>query len=323
MRLFTEGDSGEPVRDIQGRLSALGFTSQDPVGEFGPGTSQAVVAFQKAQGLDTDALVGRETWRALYEAGYTLGDRVLFHRRPLLRGDDVADLQQRLNELGFDAGKVDGMFGPLAHVALVDFQSNRGMVEDGIAGPAVVGELKGITRTATVAGRERVRELEWLRNLPSTVVGARIYLDPAGYNNVAQDAAWSLAVDLARDFQKLGGSPLLSRSVDTYPSPHTRAARANRLGAQLTLSFQLAGEQEPGVFYFASQHSRSEAGALLASSVGNRIQLEQSGRASTILKETRAPALMIVTEPRPGIVQGIVSGVCDFFATAAHATDAT
>ncbi len=318
MRLYSKGDSGEPIRDIQGRLSALGFDSDDPAGEFGPGTEHAVKEFQKTQGLDSDALVGQETWRALYEAGYDLGDRVLFYRRPLMRGDDVADLQRRLNELGFGAEKVDGMFGPLGHAALIDFQSNRGIVEDGIAGPTVVKELKGLTRVASVAGRERVKELEWLRTLPTTVVGARIYLDPAGYNKGAQDAVWSVAVDLAANFQKLGGSPLLSRSIDTYPTAHTRAARANRLGAQLALSFQLAGTQEAGVFFFASPYSRSEAGAFLAESVGKRIGLQQAGRASTILKETRAAALLIVADPRPGTVEGIVGGVCDFFATAAQ-----
>lgn len=317
MRLYRKGDSGEPVRDIQGRLSALGFSSDDPQGEFLDGTADAVLAFQHSRGLDADALVGNDTWRALYEAGYEIGDRVLFYRKPLMRGDDVADLQRRLNELGFDADKVDGMFGPLAHAALLDFQSNRGMVEDGIAGPAVISELKQITRSATVAGRERVRELEWLRTLPSTVVGSRIYLDPAGYDHDAQRAAWPLAVDLAEDFQKLGGSPLFSRSIDTFPSGHTRAARANRLGAHLTLSFQLASTEERGVYYFASAHSQSEAGKLLAQSVGEQTGLVASGRASTILKETRAPALMIITGPRPDIVDGIVRGVCDFFATSA------
>lgn len=320
MRLYRKGDSGEPVRDIQGRLSALGFTSGDPLGEFLDGTAEAVLAFQRSHGLDADGLVGKHTWRALYEAGYALGDRVLFYRKPLMRGDDVADLQRRLNELGFDADKVDGMFGQLAHDALLDFQSNRGMVEDGIAGPAVVGELRRITRAATVAGRERVRELEWLRTLPSTVVGTRIYLDAAGYGEDAQAAAWPVAVDLARNFQKLGGSPFFSRSVDTFPSSHTRAARANRLGAQLTLSFQLAGNEAPGVHYFASQHSQSEAGKLLAESVAECTGLIPSGRASTILKETRAPALEIIANPHPDIVDGIVQGVCSFFATSASRT---
>ena len=38
--------------------------------------------------------------------------RMLYHRVPMMRGDDVAELQRQLNALGFDAGTIDGIFGP-------------------------------------------------------------------------------------------------------------------------------------------------------------------------------------------------------------------
>ena len=45
-------------------------------------------------------------------AGWTAGGRTLYFRpRAPMRGDDVASLQARLNALGFDAGKEDGIFG--------------------------------------------------------------------------------------------------------------------------------------------------------------------------------------------------------------------
>ena len=114
MRLYRTGDTGEPIRDIQGRLSSIGFDySPDHRGEFGEGTSAAVKAFQIERGLDADGIVGSDTWRSLYEAGFRLGDRILYHRRPMLRGDDVEELQRRLNAIGFDAGKVDGSSGQI------------------------------------------------------------------------------------------------------------------------------------------------------------------------------------------------------------------
>ena len=74
MRLYHAGDHGEPVRDIQRRLTELGFPAT-PDGSYGPMTTGAVRQFQETRGLSTDGLVGSETWRALVDAGFRLGDR--------------------------------------------------------------------------------------------------------------------------------------------------------------------------------------------------------------------------------------------------------
>lgn len=44
-------------------------------------------------------------------------------------------LQNSLNKLGFNAGVVDGVFGPGTEKAVKDFQSSKGLVADGIVGP--------------------------------------------------------------------------------------------------------------------------------------------------------------------------------------------
>ena len=43
----------------------------------------------------------------------------------MMRGDDGADLQRKLDALGFETGKPDGIFGPDTLVGLLDFQANR------------------------------------------------------------------------------------------------------------------------------------------------------------------------------------------------------
>ena len=73
---------------------------------------------------------------ALVEAGWRLGDRLLVLAAPQLRGDDIAELQDGLNQLGFDCGRPDGIFGPATVRALEDFQRNGGLSPDGICGPA-------------------------------------------------------------------------------------------------------------------------------------------------------------------------------------------
>jgi N-acetylmuramoyl-L-alanine amidase len=294
MRLYRLNDSGEAVRDIQDRLEALGYpTGPDHRGEYGEGTVAAVNRFQESRGLRVDGIVGPESWRALYEAGYRLGDRLLFLRRPMLRGEDVAELQSRLSQLGFDAGKVDGTFGAQTEKAVIDFQRNRGLPEDGMAGPDVITELRLILRGTMRGGREVIRELEWLRTLSSSLVGTRVFFDPACRTREEAQAAWAAASSAALELQERGGIPMMSRSADTSLPERVRAGRANRHGAEIVVSFQLAPAGVSAVYYFASEHSRSQAGELLARAVAESVGGEVEGKATAMLRETRAPAVIV------------------------------
>jgi N-acetylmuramoyl-L-alanine amidase len=44
-----------------------------------------------------------------------------------MRGDDVAALQSRLTEMGFDCGRVDGIYGELTSGAVKEFQKSVGI----------------------------------------------------------------------------------------------------------------------------------------------------------------------------------------------------
>lgn len=316
MRLYRFGDAGEPVRDIQDRLLGLGLaTDPDARGEFGTATREAVESFQRSRGLGIDGIVGPDTWRALYEAGYRLGDRLLFLRRPMLRGEDVSELQSRLNGLGFDVGKVDGIYGPDTQQAVLEFQRNRHLAEDGKAGPSVITELRLVTRATMRTGREAIREKEWLRRLPVTLVGSRVYLDASCRNDHEAAMTWSAAAGAAFHLQERGGVPLLSRSNDVSLPERVRAQRANRLGAELIVSIAL--DEPSTVYYFASDHSRSEAGAMLAEAIADALGSTVQGRATPMLKETRAPAVVVSCpdlSEKTGLA--LVDGIEDFFRTA-------
>ena len=75
--VLRRGDGGEPVRDLQQRLSRLGLSADAELGEFGDATEQAVRIFQEQRGLRIDGLCGPQTWSALVESGFHLGDRLL------------------------------------------------------------------------------------------------------------------------------------------------------------------------------------------------------------------------------------------------------
>jgi N-acetylmuramoyl-L-alanine amidase len=302
VRLYRKGDEGEPVRDIQDRLSALGHRPGDRRGFFGDETQTAVADFQAARGLASDGIVGPDTWRALVDAGFALGSRMLYHRVPMMRGDDVAELQRRLNSLGFDAGKVDGIFGPDTLRAVLDFQANRRMAEDGIVGREVVRELDLMARATAKPGREGVRERQWLAALPRTVAGQRVYVDASCRDETEAEATWGAALEFGRVIQILGGVPIFSRSADTYPTERVRALRANRLGVDFVVSFAVPQDTVDAVFYFSSQHSHSAAGERLAAAVAGDLEVASSGRATAILKDTRQPAIVVCVVPMTGRV---------------------
>lgn len=318
MRLYRVGDEGPAVRDIQDRLAALGFEpGADERSQFGEGTAAAVTEFQKAKGLDVDGIVGPDTWRSLYEAGYRLGDRLLFMRRPMIRGEDVAELQSRLNSLGFDSGKVDGIFGPNTEAAVIDFQHNRYLAEDGKVGPEVVTEIHLVTRGEMRESRQTIREQEWLRLLPETVAGARIFLDADCRDPEESKLAWEAASAAALAIQDAGGLPMMSRSNDITLPERVRARRANRMGSDLIVVFRLNREGDDCVFFFASEHSSSRAGEALANAIALSVGARVEGRASAMLKETRAPAAVVALrtlDEKTG--QAVAEGLNRFFAEA-------
>lgn len=63
--LLKEGHRGAPVKQLQQRLTQLGFKPGPADGVFGNGTEAAVKAFQRAKGLTADGVVGLKTWAKL------------------------------------------------------------------------------------------------------------------------------------------------------------------------------------------------------------------------------------------------------------------
>lgn len=138
--LISQGDRGPAVEDVQRRLLALGFDlgPSGVDGVFMGATLAAVRSFQREHGLSEDGVVGDETWSALVDATFHLGDRLLYLKMPHLHGADVHLLQCALNVLGFSCGPPDGIFGVHTERAVAEFQSNVGLPRDGIAGPETV-----------------------------------------------------------------------------------------------------------------------------------------------------------------------------------------
>ena len=138
------------IRRLQERLNALGYDAGAVDGIFGYGTRDAVIAFQNAKGLVADGIVGQATWKALYE-GVTdssessepsdTGNTTDVSSFPeLYQGSTqvsyIRQLQTWLNQIGYDCGTVDGQFGYNTRQSVINFQTDAGLVADGIVGQA-------------------------------------------------------------------------------------------------------------------------------------------------------------------------------------------
>lgn len=163
MKPILPGDRGPAVEDVQRRLHALGYdlghTGVDGVYQIA--TREAVVSFQHANTLAEDGVVGDETWSALVDATFKLGDRVLYLRLPYFHGHDVRLLQEAIGALGFSVGEVDGIFGPRTENAVREFQRNSGQPADGIAGTDTIRVIERLRhvwegRSASTHVRETV-----------------------------------------------------------------------------------------------------------------------------------------------------------------------
>ena len=295
------GATGVAVRDLQQRLSALGHrTAPDDLTTYGPATEAAVRAFQAARGLKDDGVCGPQTWAALVEAGYRLGDRHLYRRARMLRGDDVADLQRRLGALGFDAGRVDGIFGERTERALGDFQRNAGLTVDRICGPATVRALIQLGSRGHEESVARVREREDLRNRPPTLHGRKVVVAENG-------GLGALARALERALVGNGADV----AVLQHPDGSEQAGGANAVGAEVLLALKLDPESEGCTAAYYCGHGWESPGGrrlaeLVQAIVPTAIGVKDGGvrgMSVPVLRESRMPAVLCELGPAPVVVE--------------------
>ncbi|WP_368294029.1 peptidoglycan-binding protein [Dehalobacter sp. TBBPA1] len=83
-----------------------------------------------------------------------------------MRGNDIRQLQIALIELGYDPGTPDGIFGPRTQSAVMAFQQNNGLVQDGIVGPVTTAALsRTLTEPAFLKVGSRGPEVATLQSI--------------------------------------------------------------------------------------------------------------------------------------------------------------
>ena len=207
--------------------------------------------------------------------------------------------------MGFDAGKIDGIYGPDTAAAVADFQRNAGLTVDGIFGP---DELRALERVGS-RGEAQVAEL---RELAALRWSART-LDGRVFAVAERGGLDALITALGRRLRRLGAEALVLH----HPDGSQLAAQANAAKADLFVElavlsdedrveategcrcafYQTEGYSSPGGQRLAELVHRRTADALGVAALGVR------GMGLPVLRETRMPAVVCEIGPASHLVE--------------------
>lgn len=251
-------------------------------------------SFQRHRGLHEHGSCDETTWLALVEASWRLGDRPLKLIAPNMRGDDVGTLQSLLGKLGFDCGRVDGIFGASTAAALEDFQRNCGLETDAVCGPSTSRALDAISsRTGSGPGVATIREIEQLGNVGASLQDLRVVIGQFG-------GLSSLTRSVAQELRSRGAKVI---AVDEF-DPSLQAAAANRHAASVYVGFEAHADARATISYYSTQGFESAGGRSLAKKLvcsldetGALAGLRSAGMRLPVLRETRMTAVVCSLGP--------------------------
>ena len=256
--MIKPGDRGDVVTAVTNTLHRLGLIAE-PTDIFSEEVASAVRAFQQERGLRVTGEIDVGTHAAIEEARWKLGDRSLKVDSPMMRGDDVATLQSRLIDMGFNPGRVDGIYGKTTEAAVKEFQKSVGVKVDGICGPGTVMSLMRLMRTVTGGAPTQLRDQAVREKRGPALADKVIVLDPSSRSEIAE-IVYDIAQKIEGRLIALGVSVFLSRSLQSTPSESERIALANSTDADLVISLSVdkyPNEKAEGIstyFYGSELH---------------------------------------------------------------------
>ena len=150
-----KGSRGAAVKALHQVLKDIGVYDGPLSTTFSEATRQAVIAAQQMFAITQDGIAGPQTLHLLNLTAYSVplsslggtssdgtdtggGTRYL---QMGMRGEDVRKLQKRLKELGYAPGPIDGIFGSITNGAVILYQKNAKIGQDGIVGPITWAKL--------------------------------------------------------------------------------------------------------------------------------------------------------------------------------------
>ncbi len=145
-RPLKKGCTGDDVKELQTRLTVLGYYKGKVSGEYLDATEEAVRAYQEANGEEVTGIADVDTLAVLLQASAESSDTTdtstvmqgtVAYTERLAKGSTgtlVKQLQTRLTELGYYSGPISGNFLGKTMTAVKTLQKQNGVTVDGIVG---------------------------------------------------------------------------------------------------------------------------------------------------------------------------------------------
>ena len=233
-----------------------------------------------------------------------------------MRGDDVAALQSQLSEMGFNCGRVDGIFGSDLESAVMEFQKSVGVKVDGRCGPATILSMLRLKKVVSGGTPIALRDATNRAQRGPSLSGKVIVIDPSDSPEL-----FDLTQRLEGRLIALGVNVFLTRTNSSSPSEMERIEVANAAGADLVISLRqdrYINESAHGVatyFYGSDSHGvHSIVGERFATLVQREIcartdllNCRTHAKTWDLLRLTKSPTVRIELgfESNPGDVKRI------------------
>ena len=320
------GDRSTAIELISNTLLRLGFITT-PSDIFDEKLTQGIKAFQQERGLTATGVINEITARSLEEARFKLGDRVLsFNSSSLMRGDDVSNLQDRLIQMGFNCGKVDGIYGANTERAVKEFQKSVGIAADGKCGPATLISLMRLVKTVSGGAPNQLRETVKHSVRSPALANKVIVIDPSWGGQFTGESAngvveSEIVFDLAQRLEgrliALGVNVVLTRSANNSPLEVDRIKVANSVNADLVIALKVdsyKNEKANGVATYFYGRDDKGVRSVVGERFANLIQREICARTDLLNCHTHAKSwdlLRLTVAPTVRIDLGYLSSPHD------------
>ena len=320
------GDRSTAIELISNTLLRLGFITA-PSDIFDEKLTQGIKAFQQERGLTATGVINEITSRSLEEARFKLGDRVLsFNSSSVMRGDDVSNLQDRLIQMGFNCGKVDGVFGANTERAVKEFQKSVGITSDGKCGPATLISLMRLVKTVSGGAPNQLRESVKHSVRSPALANKVIVIDPSWGGEFTGESAngvveSEIVFDLAQRLEgrliALGVNVVLTRSANNSPLEIDRIKVANSVNADLVIALKVdsyKNENANGVATYFYGREDKGVRSVVGERFANLMQREICARTDLLNCQTHAKSwdlLRLTVAPTVRIDLGYLSNPKD------------
>jgi N-acetylmuramoyl-L-alanine amidase len=137
--------------------------------------------------------------------------------------------------MGFDCGRVDGIYGPRTEEAVKDFQKSVGATIDGKCGPATIIALIRLTKIVSGGVPSTLRQNAMQQSRGPALANKVIVLNPDGDNQLVYD----VAVRTEGRLLALGASVFLTRGATNNPTESERISFSNKSSADLMISLNV------------------------------------------------------------------------------------